>query len=65
MSRTSALHLLCRVLWLVSCGCDACAALSGWSQLQDKCAENSQHLGSSLIGGDMSMCKFVGACILL
>lgn len=68
MSRTSALHLCGKDGFLtgaeaVSCECDACAALSGWAQLQDKRAENSQHVGSGLICGGVSTCKFVGAHI--
>lgn len=70
MSRTSALHLYCRDGCLtgaeaVSCECDACAALSNWAQLRDKRAENSQHMGSGLICGGVSTCKFVGAHIFL
>lgn len=33
--------------------------LNGWAQLQDKRAENGKHVGSSLICGGVSMCRFI------
>lgn len=49
------------MLGLVSCECDACTALNAQSQLQDKCAESGQCVGSSFINAGGSTCKFVGA----
>lgn len=53
------------MLRLVSCECDACTALNARAQLQDKRVESGQHVGSNLISGGVSTCKFIGATILL